>query len=173
MRFFANYRCRVRHSTTNEKRPTSRPAFGLWLSPLLTLYQRAVGRSRFPCAGIIDPGVAADDGSRPVLALKFGIVGESVVRHSGVRAEAGHLHVADVATFPLVCLVLQILDEGLFGFPIAPAVSRDKSVRQMLLSPCGVVFHLCISGLLLQLLDLVGDIAAWLGVKVEAESQIT
>jgi hypothetical protein len=36
--------------------------------------------------------------------------------------------------FPLACIVLQILDKGLLGFPIAPAVSRDESVRQMLLS---------------------------------------
>src|SRR5579864_6318519 len=122
-------------ATTNEKRPTSRPAFGLWLSPLLTLYQRAVGRSRLPCAGIIEPGVAADNGSRPVLALELGIVGERVMRYRGVRAEGRHLHVGDGATFPLACLVLQILDEVLSGLPIAPAVSRDESVRQMLLSP--------------------------------------
>src|SRR6202790_4331492 len=56
---------RCAFSDYERKRPTSRPAFGLWLSPLLALYQRAVGRSRFPCAGIIDPGVAADNGSRP------------------------------------------------------------------------------------------------------------
>src|SRR5689334_7213647 len=122
-------------ATSKEKRPTSRPALGLWLSPLFSLYQRTVGRSRFPCAGIIDPGVAADNGSRSVLALEFGIVRERVMRHGGVRAEGRHLHVADVAALPLVCLVLQILDEVLFGFPIAPAVSRDESVGQMLLSP--------------------------------------
>ena len=121
-------------ATTKEKgRPRGQP-LGLWLSPLLALYQRAVGRSRFPCAGIIDPGVAADDGSRPVLALQFGIVGERVMRDGGVRAEGRHLHVADVAALPLVCLVLQILDEVLFGLPIAPAVSRDESVGEMLLS---------------------------------------
>src|SRR5437868_220358 len=171
MRFFANYRCRVRHSTTNEKRPTSRPAFGLCLSPLLALYQRAVGRSRFPCAGIIDPGVAADNGSRPVFALEFGVVGERVMRHGCVRSEGRHLHVTDIAALPLVCLALQIFDEILFGFPVAPAVPGDEALGQMLLRPCGVVFHLRSSGLLLQLLDLVGDIAAWLGVKVEAESE--
>src|SRR2546423_931149 len=87
--------------TTKEKGRPRRPAFGLWLSPLLALYQRAVGRSRFPCAGIIDPGVAADNGSRPVLPLEFGIVGERVVRDGGVRAEGRHLHVADVAALPL------------------------------------------------------------------------
>src|SRR5947207_15370957 len=109
-----------------------------WLasdSALLTLYQRTVGRSGFPCAGIIDPGVAADNGSRPVFALEFGVVGERVMRHGGVRSEGRHLHVTDIATFPLACLVLQILDEVLFALPIAPAVSRDESVRQMLLSP--------------------------------------
>ena len=94
-----------------------------------------MGRSRFPCAGIINPGVAADNGSRPVLALDFGIVDERVMRHGGVRAEGRHLHVAKVAALPLVCLALQILDEALFGFPISPAVSRDESVSQMLLSP--------------------------------------
>ena len=57
-----------------------------------------MGRSRLPCAGIIDPGVAADNCSRPVLALEFGIVGEGVMRHGGVRAEGCQLHVADVAT---------------------------------------------------------------------------
>src|SRR6202158_4355049 len=147
-------------SDYERKRPTSRPAFGFWLSPLFALYQRAVGRSRFPCAGIIDPGVAADDGSRPVLALEFGIVGERVMRHGGVRAEGRHLHVGDVAALPLVCLVLQILDEGIFGFPISPAVPGDESVGQMLLSPRSVVFHLRISGLLLQFLGLVGDVGA-------------
>src|SRR5205814_549554 len=119
----------------DEKRPTSGQPLSLWLSPLLALYQRAMGRSRFPCAGIIDPGVAADYGSRPVLALEFGIVGERVMRDGGVRAEGLHLHVTDVAALPLVRLVLQILDEVVFGFPIAPAVSRDESVGQMLLSP--------------------------------------
>ena len=94
-----------------------------------------MGRSRFPCAGIVQPGVAADNGSRPVLALEFGIVGERVMRYGGVGAEGRHLHIADVATFPLACLVLQIFDEVLFALPIAPAVSRDESVRQMLLSP--------------------------------------
>ena len=94
-----------------------------------------MGRSRFPCTGIIDPAVAADNGSRPVLALKFGIVGERVMRHGDVRAEGRHLHVAHVAALPLVCLVLQILDEVRFGLPLTPAVSRDESVGQMLLSP--------------------------------------
>src|SRR3954454_14693533 len=118
---FVNYRCRCLHfRLRTRKRPTSRPAFGLWLSPLLALYHRAVGRSRFPCAGIIHPGVAADNSSCPVLALEFGIVGERVMRYGGVRAEGRYLHVADITAFPLVCLVLQILDEGLFGFPIAP-----------------------------------------------------
>src|SRR5579859_5760657 len=107
MRIFRQLQMQDAHlATTNEKRPTSWPAFGFWLSPLLALYQRAVGRSRFPCAGIIDTGVAADNGSRPVLALEFGIVGERVVRDGGVRAEGRHLHVADVAALPLVCLVL-------------------------------------------------------------------
>lgn len=85
-----------------------------------------MGRSCFPCAGIIEPGVAADNGSRPVLALEFGIVSEGVMRHGGVRAEGRHLHVADSATFPLAFLVLQILDEVLFGLPIAPAVSATN-----------------------------------------------
>src|SRR5580765_5252810 len=134
-RIFRQLQIQGEHLAIRKKRPTSRPASGLWLSPLLALYQRAVGRSRFPCAGIIDPGVAADNGSRPVLALEFGIVGEGVMRHGGVGAEGRHLYVADAAALPLVCLVLQILDEVLFGFPIAPAVSRDESVGQMLLSP--------------------------------------
>jgi len=94
-----------------------------------------VGRSRFPCARIVDPCVAADNGSLPVLALEFGIIGERVMRDGGVRAEGRHLHVADIATLPLVCFALQIFDEVVFGFPIAPAVSRDESVGQMLLSP--------------------------------------
>src|SRR5437660_9102480 len=104
-------------------------------SALLAFNQRAVGRSRFPCAGIIEPGVAADDRSGPMLALEFGIVSERVMRHGGVRAEGRHLHVADLAALPLICLVLQILDEILFGFPVAPAVSSDESVGQMLLRP--------------------------------------
>ena len=87
----------------------ARSADGIALSPLLALHQRAVGRSRFPCTGIIEPGVAADDRSRPMLALEFGIVSEGVMRHGGVRTEGRHLHVADVAALPLVCLVLQIL----------------------------------------------------------------
>jgi hypothetical protein len=94
-----------------------------------------VGRSRFPRAGIIEPRVAADHGSRPVLALEFGIVGERVMRHGGVRAEGCHLHIGYVTAPPLVRLVLQILDEVLFGLPISPAVAGDKSVGQMLLSP--------------------------------------
>jgi len=60
-------------------------------SPLLTLDQRAVGRGRFPCPRVIDPGVAANDRSGPMLALEFGIVSERVMRHGGVRAEGHHL----------------------------------------------------------------------------------
>src|SRR6476661_4070311 len=63
-----------------------------------------------PCAGIIEPGVAADNGSRPVLALEFGIVGERVMRYGGVGAEGRHLYVADAAAFPLAFLALQIFD---------------------------------------------------------------
>src|SRR5438128_9023809 len=122
-------------SDYKRKRPTSRPAFGLWLLKLYALYHRAVGCSRFPCAGIIDPGVATDDGSRPVLALEFGIVSERVMRHGGVGAEGRDLHIADVAALPLAFLVLQIFHVILFALPIAPAVSRDESVGQVLLSP--------------------------------------
>src|SRR6478736_10287789 len=99
-RIFRQLQIQGEHLAIRKKRPTSRPASGLWLSPLYALYQRAVGRSRFPCAGIIEPGVAADNGSRPVLALQFGIVGERVMRYGGVRAEGRHLHVTEVATFP-------------------------------------------------------------------------
>src|SRR5437868_8605993 len=94
-------------------------------SPLLALDQGAVGRGRFPCAGVIDPGVAADDRSGPMLALEFGIVSERVMRHRGVRAEGRHLHVADVAALPLTAFILQDLYEVLPRLPVAPAVSSD------------------------------------------------
>src|SRR3954447_25629690 len=145
-----------------------------WLasdSALLTLYQRTVGRSGFPCAGIIDPGIAADNGSRPVFALEFGVVGERVMRHGCVRSEGRYLHVTDIAALRLVCLALQISDEILSGFPVAPAVPGDEALGQMLLRPCGVVFHLRSSGILLQLLDLVGHVAASLGMKIGGESE--
>ena len=142
-------------------------------SPLLALHQRAVGRSRFPCAGVIEPGVAADDRSCPVLALEFGLVSERVMRDGGIRAETRYLHVADAAALPLVRLVLQIFDEILLGFPIAPAVSRNEAVGQMLLRPRGIVFHLRFPGFLLQFFDLVGGVAAGLSVEVDAKSETT
>jgi hypothetical protein len=43
----------------------------------------------------------------------------------------------------------------------------------MLLRPRNIVLHLRTSGVLLQLLDLLGDIAVTLGVKVNGESQGT
>ena len=49
----------------------------IWL--LLTRNQRAVGRSCFPRARIIDPGIAADYGSRPMRAPDFGIIGKFVM----------------------------------------------------------------------------------------------
>ena len=67
--------------------------------------------SRFPCAGIIEPSVGADDRARPMLALEFRVVGELVMRYGSVRSEARYFDVADVAALPLACLVLQVLDE--------------------------------------------------------------
>ena len=56
-----------------------------------------------------------------------------------------------------------------FGFD----ASDDYGVSQVLLRPRRIVRHLRISGVLLQLFDLLGDIAATLGVKVNGESQTT
>jgi len=82
-------------------------------------------------------------------ALELSLVGERVMRNGGVRTEGGHLHVADVATLPLVRLVLQILHEIVFRLPVPPAVSCHESVSQMLLRPRHIVLHLRISGVLL------------------------
>jgi hypothetical protein len=46
---------------------------------LLSLNHGAVGRSRFPCPRIIDPGVAAYYGSRSMSASEFSVVGKCVM----------------------------------------------------------------------------------------------
>jgi hypothetical protein len=57
-----------------------------------TLHHRAVGGGCCPCAGIIAPGIGADDRARAVLAADLGIVGEPVVSYGRVRAEGRDVH---------------------------------------------------------------------------------
>ena len=99
------------------------------MAKLLALDHRAVSGSRFPSTGIVDPGVAADDGSGPMLALDFRIVSERVVRHGGVRAEGHNLQVGEVPALPLACLALQVLYELV---PCLPQVGWKKP-RQCLM----------------------------------------
>ena len=70
------------------------PVLRVLTPPLLALNERAVGRSRFPSTGIINPGVAADDRSRSMRAVDFSVVRELVMGNSGVGTEGCHMHVA-------------------------------------------------------------------------------
>ena len=89
------------------------------------------------------------------------------MRNGSVGTERCHMHVTDIATLPLAGLVLQILDELVLRLPLTPAMSGYKTVGQMLLRPRHIVIHLGLCGFLLQLLDLLRDVATSLGVKVD------
>jgi len=92
-------------------------------------------------------------------AVDLCIIGELVMGHGRIRAERRHMHVTDVAALPLASLILQVFDEFLLGLPLTPAVSRHEAIRKILLGPRYIVVHLCFCGILLQLLDLLRDIA--------------
>lgn len=87
--------------------------------------------------------------------------------NGGVRAECHHVYIADITALPFGGLVLQILDELVLVLPLAPAMPGNEPVREMLLRPRRIVVHLGLCRLFLQLLDLLGDIASSLGVKVD------
>jgi hypothetical protein len=61
-------------------------------------------------------------------AKKWGNFGRTkrVVSNSGIRTDGRNVHIADVATCPLVDLVLQVFDE--VSLPFAPAMSCHESV---------------------------------------------
>jgi hypothetical protein len=63
------------------------------------------------------------------------VIGEFVVSHSRVRAERHHVHVADIAAFPFVLFVLQLLDEVILILPLSPTMAGDETVGEMLLGP--------------------------------------
>src|SRR5262245_14730978 len=92
-------------------------------------------------------------------AIDLCIIGELVMGHGRIRAERRHTHVTDIAALPLAGLILQVFDEFLLGLPLTPAVSRYEAIRKMSLGPCYIVIHLCFCSVLLQLLDLLRDIA--------------
>ena len=102
-------------------------------------------------------------------AADVGIVGELVVRNRGVGPEGGNLHVTDIAVVPLVALVLQVFNELVLCLPLSPTVSRDESVGQMLLRPGGIVLHLSRCGVLLQLLNLLGNVGV-AGLSVNGDA---
>jgi hypothetical protein len=132
---------------------------------LLALNQGAMGRRRFPRSGIVDPSITTDHRSSPVLAANIALIRELIVCNGSVRPECRHLNVTDIAALPLVSLVLEIFDELRFVLPLAPAMSGDEAISQVLLGPGHVVFHLRVCSFLLQLLDLVGDVSASLGIN--------
>jgi hypothetical protein len=133
---------------------------------LLALNQGAVGRGRFPRAGIVDPRVAANYRPRTMLAAYFSVVGKFVMSYGRVRTEGGDVHVAYVAALPLCALVLQTLDELILVLPLPPAMPGDEAVGQVRLRPRNVVAHLGLGGFLLQLLDLGFHIAACLRLEI-------
>jgi hypothetical protein len=61
---------------------------------LLALNQGAVGGGRFPCAGIVHPRVAADDGPCAMFAADVSVVVELVMGNCGVGTKGRHLHIS-------------------------------------------------------------------------------
>jgi hypothetical protein len=96
------------------------------------------------------------------------VIGEPIMRHRRVLAESGDLHVTDLTAFPLVGLVLQFLDEFIPRLPCTPTISRDETVGQVLLRPRRIALHLRISGLLLELLDLLSHISS---VNIDGDNE--
>src|SRR4051794_16818617 len=119
---------------------------------LCTLDVGAVVGGEFPRAGIVDPSVTANHGTRSVRSIKRRVVSELVVRDRGVGPKGRHFDVADVAFGELDTLVLCLLNRLWLSRPVAPAVPLDIAIGHVLLIPADITVHLRLTHVSFQLL---------------------